>query len=116
MTPELKPKRLILQARALEDAPQVQKLFPHWEIVKYLNKKVPWPYPPDGAISFIRDVSLPAAARGESWDWSLRLKSEPEQLIGCINLTKGEDVNRGFWLVLLWHGRGLKTEACDEWK
>jgi ribosomal-protein-alanine N-acetyltransferase len=109
----LQTLRLILRPLELADAPQVQLLFPHWEIVKYLNSKVPWPYPEDGAISFIRDVSLPAAVRGESWDWSIRLKSEPEQLIGCINLTKGEDVNRGFWLGLKWHGRGLMTEACD---
>src|SRR5438128_6470314 len=113
MVPTLETLRLILRPLELADAPQVQALFPHWEIVKYLHKKVPWPYPQDGAVTFIRDVSIPAVARGESWDWSLRLKSEPEQLLGCINLTKGEDVNRGFWLGLPWHGRGLMTEACD---
>ena len=37
-------------------------------------------------------------------------------LIGCISLKKSSDTNRenrGFWLGLPWHGRGLMTEAAD---
>ncbi len=52
-------------------------------------------------------------ARGEHWTWSIRLKSDPDQLIGSISLMKGEHENRGFWLGLPWHGRGLMTEASD---
>jgi RimJ/RimL family protein N-acetyltransferase len=41
------------------------------------------------------------------------LTSDPNQLIGSISLMKGEHENRGFWLGLPWHGRGLMTEASD---
>jgi ribosomal-protein-alanine N-acetyltransferase len=110
--PSLETQRLLLRPLRLEDADQVQILFPHWEIVKYLNNKVPWPYPADGARTFYQDVALPAMARGDQWNWSIFLASDPQQLIGSIGLVRGED-NRGFWLGLPWHGRGLMTEAAD---
>jgi len=60
MTPPLETSRLFLQPLELADAEQVQRLFPHWQIVRYLASVVPWPYPPDGARQFFRDVALPA--------------------------------------------------------
>jgi RimJ/RimL family protein N-acetyltransferase len=74
---------------------------------------VPWPYPPDGAYKFYRDVTLPAIARGDEWAWTLRLKISPHQLIGAISLFRSETDNRGFWLGLPWQRQGLMTEACD---
>ncbi|MGH9141820.1 MAG: GNAT family N-acetyltransferase [Vicinamibacterales bacterium] len=111
-TPPLETPRLLLRPLTLADADQVQLLFPHWDIVRYLNARVPWPYPPDGARQFYQQVALPAMARGEQWNWSLRLKTQPDQLIGSVSLMKGEE-NRGFWLGLPWHGQGLMTEASD---
>lgn len=108
--PELATPRLVLRPLALSDAAAIQEFFPHWEIVKYLNNAVPWPYPPDGAQTFLRDAALPAIDRGERWIWSLRLKSAPDQLIGLIELALGE-TNRGFWLGLPWQGHGLMSEA-----
>ena len=113
MIPQLETQRLFLRPLELADAHQVQTLFPHWEIVRYLSTTVPWPYPPDGAHTFYRDVALPAIQRGDEWYWTLRLKTEPAQLIGCISLVKGEKDNRGFWLGLPWHRQGLMTEACE---
>jgi ribosomal-protein-alanine N-acetyltransferase len=116
MTPPLETARLLLKPLEIADADQVQLLFPHWEIVKHMASAIPWPYPPDGALTYHRDVALPAVARGEQWHWTLRLKTDPDQLIGCIALTKSSDPNhenRGFWLGLPWHGRGLMTEAAD---
>ena len=81
--------------------------------MKHLHSRIPWPYPPDGARQFYEQVALPAMARGEHWTWSILLKSDPDQLIGSISLMKGEHENRGFWLGLPWHGRGLMTEASD---
>lgn len=109
----LQTPRLLLRPLELSDADQAQILFPHWEIVRYLSTTVPWPYPPDGAHTFYRDVALPAIRRGDEWYWTLRLKTEPDQLIGCISLVKGEKDNRGFWLGLPWHRQGLMTEACE---
>jgi ribosomal-protein-alanine N-acetyltransferase len=112
VVPHLQTSRLLLRPLELADAEQAQLLFPHWEIVRYLSNIVPWPYPPDGAYKFYRDVALPAMERGDEWLWTLRLKTDPGQLIGSISLSKGEN-NRGFWLGLPWHGQGLMTEACE---
>ncbi len=110
MTPELETARLLLKPLELADAEQIQALFPHWEIVRYLTKAVPWPYPPDGAVTFLREAALPAMERGDAWHWALRLKENPAQMVGSIGVLKGE-VNRGFWTGLPWQGRGLMTEA-----
>ena len=113
MTPELETQRLRLRPLAVEDAEQVQELFPQWEIVRYLNAVVPWPYPADGALTFIRDNALPAIARGELWYWTLRPKTTAEQVIGAITLSTKAEENRGFWLDPRWQRRGLMMEACD---
>jgi [ribosomal protein S5]-alanine N-acetyltransferase len=113
MVPFLETKRLFLRPLELADAEQAQVLFPQWEIVRYLNHRVPWPYPADGVYSFYRDVALPAMERGDGWNWTLRLKSAAEQMIGNISLSTAENKNRGFWLGLPWHGQGLMSEACD---
>jgi RimJ/RimL family protein N-acetyltransferase len=113
MVPILETARLILRPLELADAPVVQELFPHWDIVRYMNAKIPWPYPADGALQFIRDVALPAMERGEQWVWAIRLKGGPSHLIGVINLSADKNENRGFWLGLPWQGQGLMTEACE---
>jgi ribosomal-protein-alanine N-acetyltransferase len=111
MVPALKTSRLHLEPLSLQDADAIQVLFPQWEIVKYLTEAVPWPYPPDGALQFIRDHALPAMERGEAWHWTLRPRVEPERIIGVISLMKGEENNRGFWLDPAWQRQGLMTEA-----
>jgi len=113
VTPTLEAARLILCPLQLSDADQVQVLFPHWEIVRYLHSRVPWPYPSNGAYTFYHDVALPAVENATAWEWTLRLKSEPERVIGAISLRKSEADNRGFWLGLAWQRKGLMTEACD---
>jgi [ribosomal protein S5]-alanine N-acetyltransferase len=111
--PPLETSRLLLRGLEMEDAPQIQAIFPQWKVVKYLIAKIPWPYPANGAETFVRERVLPAHDRGESWFWSIRLKSEPAILIGVINLTKVGEDHRGFWLAPSHHGRGYMTEACD---
>lgn len=111
--PKLETQRLLLHPLALADAPQIKVLFPHWEVVRYLAAQVPWPYPSDGALRHIRDMALPAMERGEAWQWTLRLKSDPGQIIGSIDLRAKENENRGFWIGLPWQRLGLMTEACD---
>jgi RimJ/RimL family protein N-acetyltransferase len=113
MTPILETPRLWLRPLALDDAGQIQELFPQWDTVRLLAAIVPWPYPADGALTFVRDIALPQMARGEAWHWSLRLKDEPGRLIGVISLMKGDDQNRGFWIGRPWQGRGLMSEAAD---
>ena len=112
MVPVLETPRLWLKPLELADAPAIQALFPHWEIVRCLAS-VPWPYPPDGALAYLREAVLPAMARGDGWHWSLRPRTDPGTLIGCISLTRGDQENRGFWLGLPWQGQGLMTEASE---
>ena len=111
--PTLQTPRLLLRPLEFEDLPQVQAIFPQWEIVKYLSANVPWPYPDNGAETFFREMALPARERGEEWIWAIRLKTAPEQIIGLISLTKHERENRGFWIVPEMQKHGYMTEACD---
>ncbi|WID95610.1 GNAT family N-acetyltransferase [Bosea vestrisii] len=109
--PSLETERLLLKPLALDDAPTIQAVFPQWEIVQFLDSHVPWPYPPDGAESFLRNVALPGMAAGTEWHWSLRPKTEPGRLIGVISLLIGEKNNRGFWIAPEWRNQGLMSEA-----
>lgn len=110
--PTLETNRLLLRPLTLEDAPQTQVLFPHWEIVRFLNASVPWPYPADGALAYYRDIALPAIEQGLEWHWTLRLKQSPETHIGAICLCRNSDDNRGFWLGTPWQGQRLMLEAA----
>jgi [ribosomal protein S5]-alanine N-acetyltransferase len=111
--PTLETQRLWLRPLTLQDAGQIQERFPAWEIVRLMSAAIPWPYPPDGALTWCRDVALPQMATGDGWHWTVRLKDEPDQVIGVISLMRTEDNNRGFWIGLEWQGRGLATEAAE---
>ncbi len=111
--PTLTTSRLILRPLELADAEQLQAAFPRWEIVQYLNAIIPWPYPPDGALIFLRDRALPGMAEGSVWHWSLRPRTDPDRIIGGISLMADEDDNRGFWIDPAWRRQGLMTEAAD---
>ena len=50
----------------------------------------------------------------DSWDWSIFLKENPKECIGCIGLwRKGRPENRGFWLARKHWRKGLMTEAVQ---
>ena len=44
---------------------------------------------------------------------TLRLRTQPERLIGAITLLRNGQNNRGFWLGLPWQRQGLMSEAVD---
>lgn len=95
MAAELMTERLLLIPLTADDAPQIQVLFPQWEIVRYLAAGFPWPFPEDGASRYVNNVALPAAANGTAWFWTIRLKTAPERVIGLITLSDEVDNNRG---------------------
>jgi RimJ/RimL family protein N-acetyltransferase len=113
MTPALETPRLLLNPLEMPDADQIQLLFPHWEIVRYLSNVVPWPYPADGARVWCRDIALPAVERGEQWHWTIRRKNAAAQLIGCVGLMTTANDNRGFWIGLPWQRQGFMMEASN---
>jgi RimJ/RimL family protein N-acetyltransferase len=98
----------------LDDAPAIQRQFPHWEVVRHLLARVPWPYPDDGAETNVRE-SLEKRARGEQFYWAITLKDGDDELIGRIDLRPdaGDHEMRGFWLAREHWGKGLMTEAAD---
>ncbi|NYS12222.1 GNAT family N-acetyltransferase [Achromobacter xylosoxidans] len=112
--PALDTRRLLLRPLSLDDAPAIQRIFPQWEVVRYLAAQVPWPYPEDGARTYVEQVALPAMRRGMQWHWSLRPRAEPQRLIGIISLMRDEPGNnRGFWLDPEYRGQGYMTEASE---
>lgn len=111
-TPALETSRLYLQPLEAEDALQIQKVFPQWEIVRHLAAGFPWPYPDDGASRYVNMIALPASAKGTGWFWTIRRKEEPSAIIGLISLSDEQDNNRGFWLVPEWQRKGYMSEAC----
>jgi RimJ/RimL family protein N-acetyltransferase len=47
------------------------------------------------------------------WMWTLRLKTDPDRVIGAISLVRSENDNRGFWMGLPWQRQGLMSEAVE---
>ncbi len=113
-TPVLETARLVLRPLRLEDAPAVQRHFANWDIVRWLTAGIPWPYPADGAETYIRK-SLEYRARGERFFWAICLKEAPDELIGVMELLPddGSHDQRRFWIAPEFQGRGLMTEAAD---
>ncbi len=79
--------------------------------MRFLTTEVPWPYPPDGAKSYLQELALPAMEAGKEWHWSIREQGAPERLIGVISLKDKANNNRGFWIDPAFQGRGFATEA-----
>jgi [ribosomal protein S5]-alanine N-acetyltransferase len=106
--------RLVLRPLSLQDAPAIQKYFPHWDIVRHLSAEaITWPYPPDGAEKFLRNIALPAMARGEDWYVGITRKDDPApEVIGVVHLRRDTaSGNRGIWLAADFQGRGYMQEA-----
>lgn len=108
----LETARLVLRPLRLADASRIQQLFPHLEILQFMDVIIPWPYPDDGARTHL-ETTLPKMAAGQRYDWAITLKSQSEdQLIGVISLLPNDEQNnRGFWLAKEYHNKGLMTEA-----
>lgn len=114
-TPVLHTPRLVLRPLRSKDAPVIQRLFPQWDVVRWLDAKVPWPYPADGAAAFVA-ACLQEMARGEKSHWAIVPRSGTADLIGLIDLWPDDGVSRnqrGFWLDPAYHRRGLMSEAAD---
>jgi ribosomal-protein-alanine N-acetyltransferase len=101
-------QRLILRPLRLTDALTIQRIFPSWHMARYMSA-VPWPYPKDGAVSFIRKIALPGMRERKHWLWAITRKGN-DTLIGVVHLRRGK-TNRGFWIAPAFHGKGYMSEA-----
>jgi len=114
-TPVLRTRRLVLRPLRSKDAPVIQRRFPHWEVVRWLDARIPWPYPDDGAAAYVA-ACLEEAEHGEKSHWAIIPRSGPADLIGVIELWPDDGVSRsqrGFWLDLEFQGQGLMTEVVE---
>ncbi len=111
-TPTLETRRLLLRPLRLSDAPRIQELFPHWEVVQYMATVIPWPYPGDGAEQFLRRT-LADREQGRRYGWAITLKGDGgDRLIGVIDLfPNNPGDNRGFWIGVPYQRQGYMTEA-----
>jgi RimJ/RimL family protein N-acetyltransferase len=115
-TPVLATQRLALRPLSAQDVPAIQRRFPRWEIVRYLDAKVPWPYPADGAARYVANC-LASMARGDRSHWAIVPRRGPQEAIGLIGLKPDDGVcfsQCGFWIDPEFQGRGLMREALDK--
>ncbi len=116
ITPTLQTQRLILRPLALSDAPAIQRHFNNWNIIQHLASVVPWPYPEDGAETFIARELEKVAAGEEIYNWMLVLRGGDGEAIGNIRFRPRSDDpkgNRGFWLAERYWNQGLMSEAVS---
>jgi ribosomal-protein-alanine N-acetyltransferase len=116
ITPTLETERLILRPLALSDATAIQRHFDNWNIIQHLAQVVPWPYPEDGAVTFITRELERVAAGEVIYNWMLVLRGGDGEAIGNIRLRPWVDDpkgNRGFWLAERYWNQGLMTEAVS---
>ena len=114
ITPTLTTERLVLRPVRVDDAPAVQHHFGRWEIIANLSTQVPWPYPPDGAVTWLRDLVLPQVEAGAAMLWAITVRAVGDECVGILEwrISGAEDAdNRGFWLAVEHQGQGYMTEA-----
>lgn len=110
MGPILKTERLVLRPLCRDDAPRIQVVFPDIEVTRYLAGAIPWPYPEDGAWTFLENV-FPEIENGKRFIWAITERVGDGKLIGLIDLATEGPFHRGFWLVPEHRRKGYMTEA-----
>jgi len=109
--PVFETTRLILRDITERDAPAYERHFAVYDVIGTMSQIVPWPYPENGVLEFIRTTVMPNQCLNQ-WFWGICLKSAPDELIGAIWLKrKGTPSNRGFWLGKKFWRQGIMTEA-----
>ena len=111
--PTFETKRLILREAVEAHASDWQKHFHDYEVIRNLSHFVPWPYPEDGALTYLQTRVVPNQGK-DKWVWAIFSKENPDEVIGCVDLWReGRPENRGFWLGRKHWGKGYMTEAVE---
>ena len=74
--PTFNTNRLVIRELVESDAAAYAKYFVNYEIIRHLGGQVPWPYPDDGVINYIRNDILLFQGK-EKWVWAIALKESP---------------------------------------
>ena len=81
MNPEIfSRKQLELRPITLMDIPSYEKYFIDYEVIQFLSKNVPWPYPKNGIQTFLEEFIFPNLGK-ERWFWGIYLKSNPKEIM-----------------------------------
>jgi RimJ/RimL family protein N-acetyltransferase len=108
----LETERLRLRPFRLSEADRLCALINDWDVVKWLNHRIPFPYGRADAEAWIAHV------RGQHatplpHTFALALK-DGDALIGCIGLdeVRGRLAQIGYWMGKPFWGHGFATEAA----
>lgn len=106
--------RLRIRPVRMSDAPAIQTHISQWDVAKYLTHRIPWPYPADGAVTFLRNVALPGWKRKQLYTFAITSRNRRD-FIGVISITTDETCRdqRGFWFAKEHWGKGYATEAAE---
>ena len=109
--PEFHTKRLLLKGISIDDADSYEKNFVDYDVIRFLSRQVPWPYPSGGVRTYLEHVILPFQGLSR-WTWGIFRLEHPKDVIGCVDLwRKGIPEHRGFWLAKKYWGQGYMLEA-----
>jgi len=104
--PRIETPRLALRAVTLADAPWIERYVSDWEVARH-TARIPHPYPPGGAVDFIRGLD---SEDGPTFAIERREDREPVGLIG-LELEGPGVAEVGFWIGKPFWGRGYASEA-----
>jgi [ribosomal protein S5]-alanine N-acetyltransferase len=114
MTPirTIETERLRMTPLTMADESDIQAGVSREEVSRYMT--MPYPYPSNGAKTFLEDHILPKMADGRRYAWAIREKMNTQIFVGIIDYIRHE--NREGWGFGLWSipevwGRGYMTEA-----
>jgi RimJ/RimL family protein N-acetyltransferase len=109
--PTLETDLLWLRSLSEVDIPALERHFVDYEVVRFLSRRVPWPYPEGGVRAHLS--RLAATPKGARFSWGISRKEAPLECIGTIDLFQpGIPHHRGFWLGRPFWGRGYMSEAA----
>lgn len=109
----LETRRLFLRWHRSGDAPAIIRLASDRSVTE-MTARMPHPYPPDLAASFIA-AAREANGAGEQLQLVIADRAEPSTLLGAIGIVKaaeGEAYTLGYWLGRPYWGQGFATEAA----
>ena len=80
--PQLITERLLLSGLVEDDADSYEQHFADYEVVRWLTRTVPWPFPAGGVRSWICDQVLPVQGK-ERWVWGIFLPETLWRMSSC---------------------------------